>query len=127
MPPWPFSVTTTGVMPLPTRNSSKGLVFAPAGGTAGGSGKDRDVLDVFSSLTGLRWQPAPNATTDAKGHFDRLANLSLVVPPIINMTAPSQAGGRFSQIRPSAVAGGLFAIVNLGQAERGCNHAADGP
>src|SRR5258706_14436315 len=62
----PFTVSATAVMALPPRNSTKGLVFAPAGGTGGGSGQDPDGLDVFSSLARLHLRPAPHATTDAQ-------------------------------------------------------------
>src|SRR5260370_22416733 len=81
----PFTVSATAVMALLLEIRPKASFSHRTGGPAA----DRGVLDVFSSLTGLRLQPAPHATTDAEGHFDRPANLSLVVPPIINMTAPS--------------------------------------
>src|SRR5207247_9822693 len=54
----PFTVSATAVMALPPRNSTKGLVFAPAGGTGGGSGQDRGDLAPGCVLEQVDSEPA---------------------------------------------------------------------
>jgi hypothetical protein len=50
--------------------------FAPTGETDGGSGQNRVVMGIFSSLNGLDWQPAPRAAFGAQRIFAAVANFA---------------------------------------------------
>jgi hypothetical protein len=48
--------------------------FAPTGETGGGSGQNRVVIGLFSSLNVLSWQPTPRITFEPQRKFGALAN-----------------------------------------------------
>src|SRR6266478_9084931 len=67
----PFTVSATADMTLLLEIRPKTSFFAPTGETDGGSGQNRVVLGIFSSLNGLHWQPTLARTTGAQRLFRR--------------------------------------------------------
>src|SRR5215468_422250 len=70
----PFTVSATADMTLLLEIRPKTSFFAPTGETDGGSGQNRVVLHIFSSLNGLCWQPTPRAAFEPQRKFGALAN-----------------------------------------------------